>query len=523
MSWLADFTMQSLGVLSSLFIFVVGLVALFIVIVFIRDISQTKDAIRHNYPVIGRFRYIFSSLGEFFRQYFFAMDREEMPFNRAEREWVYKSSNKVDNTVAFGSTKNISPAGTPLFVNTSFPTLDEDATEPPPVIIGPHCTYPYEARSLINISAMSFGALSKPAIRALSRGAKMANCWLNTGEGGLAPYHLEGECDLVFQIGTAKYGVRTEDGRLDESRLRDIATNPLIKMFEIKISQGAKPGKGGILPGAKVTPEIARIRGIAPGMDSLSPNRHPEIGNTHELLDFIQRVRNITGKPTGFKMVVGSDDWLNELCGNIHERGIENAPDFISIDSCDGGTGAAPMPLMDDVGLPIKESLPMVVDRLIQYGLRDRIRIIASGKLITPSGVAWALCTGADFVTSARGFMFALGCIQALKCNRNTCPTGITTHNKRLQKGLDPFEKAFKIKHFVGKIHYGTGLIAHSCGVPHQRALTRAHCRIVQPNGKSELMSALYPLPSVLPEYQDEHSQENRTISEEKKGSTVRK
>ncbi|MEJ2452324.1 MAG: FMN-binding glutamate synthase family protein, partial [Gammaproteobacteria bacterium] len=277
MSFLADITSQSLGFLSSLFIFIVGVGVLLIIVVYFRDISQTEDAIRHNYPVIGRFRYLFSALGEFFRQYFFAMDREEMPFNRAEREWVYKSARGRDNTLAFGSTKNLAPAGTPLFVNTTFPPLEEQGTQPPPLVIGPDCAQPYEAKSLINISAMSFGALSKPAVRALSRGAKLAGCWMNTGEGGLAPYHLEGGCDLVFQIGTAKYGVRTEDGLLDDVKLRDIADLQQVKMFEIKISQGAKPGKGGILPGAKVTSEIARIRGIAIGQDSISPNRHLEI------------------------------------------------------------------------------------------------------------------------------------------------------------------------------------------------------------------------------------------------------
>lgn len=502
MTLMSDVTMQALIFLATLFIFVVGLVVLALIVVFIRDITQKKDAIRRNYPVIGRFRYLFSSLGEFFRQYFFAMDREEMPFNRAEREWVYKSSAGSDNTVAFGSTKNLTPTGTPLFVNTSFPTLVEHTSEPPPVVIGPYCPHPYEPTSLINISAMSYGALSEPAVRALSRGAKLAGCWLNTGEGGLAPCHLEGGCDLVFQIGTAKYGVRNPEGQFDVERLHELAASSQIKMFEIKLSQGAKPGKGGILPGGKVTAEIARIRGILPGRDSISPNRHLEIGNTGELLDFIDVVREATGKPTGFKLVLGEDEWLTQLCREIHGRGIEHAPDFITLDSCDGGTGAAPMPLMDDVGLPIKESLPTVVDILTRYGLSDRIRVIASGKLITPSGVAWALCSGADFVNSARGFMFSLGCIQALKCNRNTCPTGITTHDRRLQKGLNPDEKAVKVKNFVDKIHYGTALIAHSCGVPHQRALTRSHCRLVQPDGKSVLMSTLYPKPDVLSDYQ---------------------
>ena len=313
MSPLSETSTQGLDFLSSLFIFMVGFVVLIIIFLFISDVSQTKDAIRRNYPVIGRFRYLFSTLGEFFRQYFFAMDREEMPFNRAEREWVNKSSRAIDNTMAFGSTKNLTPTGTPLFINCPFPTLDEHATSAPTVIIGPHCREPYAAGSVINISGMSFGAISKPAVRALSKGAKLAGCWMNTGEGGLTEYHLEGGCDLVMQIGTAKYGVRTADGKLDDNKLREIANIPQMKMFEIKMSQGAKPGKGGILPGAKVTEEIAKIRGIEAGKDSISPNRHPEISNIKELLVFIKHVREVTGKPTGFKAVMGAYGWKRHL------------------------------------------------------------------------------------------------------------------------------------------------------------------------------------------------------------------
>ena len=501
MSLFSELTGQGISFLSSLFIFTIGLAVFLVILVFISDVSQTKDAIRRNYPVIGRFRSIFSTLGEFFRQYFFAMDREEMPFNRAEREWVNKSSRAIDNTMAFGSTKNLNPAGTPLFINCPFPTLDEHATSSPALVIGPYCREPYEASSVINISGMSYGALSKPAVRALSKGAKLAGCWMNTGEGGLSAHHLEGGCDLVLQIGTAKYGVRREDGKLDDNKLKELAAVPQLKMLEIKMSQGAKPGKGGILPGAKVTEEIAQIRGIEMGKDSISPNRHPEISNIKELLDFVQHVREVTGKPTGFKVVIGSEGWLKEMCEEIQQCGIECAPDFITIDSCDGGTGAAPMPLMDDVGLPIKESLPMVVDILSQYGLRERIKIVASGKLITPSGVAWALCSGADFITSARGFMFSLGCIQALKCNKNTCPTGITTHDEHLQKGLNIEEKSVRVKNFANKIHYGIGLIAHSCGVKNPRELSRHHCRIVQSDGKSIALDVLYPKKEVLDKY----------------------
>jgi glutamate synthase domain-containing protein 2 len=487
------FAMNSLNTLVTLFVFLIGVAVMSLVVMFIIDVSQKHDAIRRNYPVVGRFRNLFSTLGEFFRQYFFAMDREEMPFNRAEREWVYRSSEGGDNTVAFGSTRNLNPVGSPIFVNCPYPQLDEETSMAPAIEIGPYAREPYVAQSIINVSGMSFGAISKPAVQALSRGAKMANCWLNTGEGGLSPYHLEGGADIVFQIGTAKYGVRDAEGRLSDEKLREVAGHAQVKMFEIKMSQGAKPGKGGILPGGKVTKEIAAIRGIPRGKSSISPNRHPEVTDNNALLDMIGHVREVTGKPTGFKAVIGAYGWLESLCEEINRRGIESAPDFIAVDSGDGGTGAAPMPLMDNVGLLIRQSLPMVVDILTRHGLRDRVKVIAAGKLITPAEVAWAYCAGADFVTSARGFMFALGCIQAMKCNRNTCPTGITTHQKSLQRGLDPADKAVRVMNFVNKLRYGVGVISHSCGVPHPRALKRYHVRLVQADGSAKPLNEIYP------------------------------
>jgi len=382
-----------------------------------------------------------------------------------------------------------------LFVNCPYPTLDEDAKPTPPVVIGAHCQNPYSTTSIFNISGMSFGAISKPAVLALSNGARKAGIWMNTGEGGLSPYHLEGGADIVFQIGTAKYGVRDENGNLSTKKLKEVAANAQVKMFEIKLSQGAKPGKGGILPGEKVTPEIAKIRAINVGEDSISPNRHPDIDSEADLLDMIKTVRDATGKPVGFKTVIGAYGWIERLCEEVLRRGVNSAPDFITIDSADGGTGAAPQSLIDYMGLPIKESLPLVVDILNKYGLKDRIKIIASGKLITPSEAAWALCVGADFIVSARGYMMALGCIQALQCNKNTCPTGITTHDKRLQKGLDPTDKAERVERYAEQMHYEINLIAHSCGVPEPRRLKRFHCRMVTENGKSMPLDKIYPQP----------------------------
>ena len=479
--------------LSGLFILLLGLGVIAIIYMYIVDKTQNKQAIRRNYPVIGRFRYFFEKQGEFFRQYFFAMDREELPFNRAERSWVYRAAKNVDRTVAFGSTRNLEPTGTIMFMNCAFPTLDEDAVPPSSVTYGQYCREPYTSDSLFNISAMSFGALSATAVTALSNGAAKAGCWMNTGEGGVSEYHLASGADIVYQIGTAKYGVRDEHGQLCDDMLAKIAAKPQIKMFEIKMSQGAKPGKGGILPGKKVTEEIAKIRGIMPGVDSISPNGHPEIKSVKDILTMINRVRDVTGKPVGFKAVIGESLWLRDLLAEINRQGPEFAPDFITIDSADGGTGAAPQPLMDYVGLPLKESLPLVVNLLAEYGLRDRIRVICSGKLITPSKVAWALAMGADAVNSARGFMFSLGCIQAMQCNKDTCPTGITTHNPRLQQGLDPVDKAERVANYHKFIQYGVGLLAHSCGVKHARKLDRHHVRIIQDNGLSVALDKLHP------------------------------
>ena len=489
MSW-AGYAMQSLALL---FVFIIGVLVVLGAVLFVIDRTQKGDAVRRNYPVLGRFRGLFSTLGEFFRQYFFAMDREEMPFNRAQREWVGRAADGHGNTVAFGSTRNLSVVGTPIFVNAAFPPLDDQFAKTEPMQIGPTARTPYVARSIVNISGMSFGALSAPAVEALSRGAAKAGVWMNTGEGGMSPYHLAGGCDVVFQIGTAKYGVRDLDGNLCDDKLRAAAAHPEVKMFEIKLAQGAKPGKGGILPAEKVTDEIATIRGIKAGEASLSPNRHDGVDDFGDLLDMVVHIREITGKPVGFKTVVGSLEPFEELFALINARGAADAPDFITLDGGEGGTGAAPMPLIDLVGMPIREALPLVVNLRDEHGLKDRIRIVASGKLVNPGDVAWALCAGADFVTSARGFMFSLGCIQALKCNRNTCPTGITTHDASLQKGLVVEDKYIKVAHYAKSLVKEVETIAHSVGVSEPRQMRRKHVRLVQSDGRSVQMDELFP------------------------------
>ena len=455
------------------------------------DLLQKGHAIQRNYPVIGRFRYMFENMGEYFRQYWFAGDRDELPFNRATRAWIYRTAKGLGGLLGFGSTNDLRQAGSIIFVNAAYPKLEEEFTDVQPVTIGPDCKYPFAAKSIFNISGMSYGAISEAAVRALSIGAGEAGIWMNTGEGGISPYHLEGNCDLIYQIGTAKYGVRDEVGDLSDEKLLDVSKK--VKAFEIKLSQGAKPGRGGVLPGGKVTAEIAKIRGIPEGKVSSSPNRHKEIRSADDLLDMIHRVREVTGRPVGFKSVLGSDKFPIDLCKAILKRGVESAPDFITVDGGEGGTGAAPQILSDHVGLPIVESLPLIVDVLCAYGLRERVKVVASGKLVHSAKVAWALCAGADFVVSARGFMFSLGCVQSMQCHKDTCPTGITTHSKYRQRGLVVEVKSERVKQYAHWMSYEVNSLAHSCGLGNAREFKREHIRIVQAPGVSWPLDVIHP------------------------------
>jgi len=469
-------------------------VALGLAFVLLRDITQKQHTILRNFPVVGHLRYFFESLGEYFRQYFFAGDRDEMPFNRATRGWVYRLAKDEGGIIGFGSTYDLRQPGSILFVNAPFPVLEAEHELAPPMTIGEgHCRYPLIGRSVVNVSGMSFGAISAPAVRALSRGAKVAGCWMDTGEGGLSPYHLEGGCDVIMQIGTAKYGVRKLDGSFDIAKVRELGHS--VAAFEIKLSQGAKPGKGGVLPAMKVTDEIASIRGIPAHQDSISPNRHPDIADIDQLLDQVMLIRDVSGRPCGIKTAVGGWEFINELCEAVLRRGLDSAPDFLVIDGGEGGSGAAPQVLADHMALPITEALPRVVDALIEADLKGRIRVVASGKLVTSAKAAWALCAGADFINTARGFMMALGCIQALRCHTNTCPTGVTTHNKRLQRGLVVEEKYLRVAHYATNMVKEIDMIAHSCGLSHARQLRREHVRVVQDANRSIALNMMYPYP----------------------------
>ncbi len=483
--------MEAAHIIIMILAWLVGIVMLVLVILFLQDIFQQESAVRRNFPVVGRLRYFLERQGEYFRQYFFADDREELPFNRATRTWVYRTAKNLGGIIGFGSTNDLREPGSIIFINSPYPILEDECTPAPALVIGPQCLYPFEARHIANISGMSFGALSVPAVRALSLGAGQAGIWMNTGEGGLAPHHLEGNCDLIFQIGTAKYGVRDQEGRLSDARLLEVAQH--VKAFEIKLSQGAKPGTGGLLPACKVTEEVARFRGIPVAVASRSPNRHVEIRVPDDLLDMIQHIRELTGRPVGIKTVIGSAIYPQQLCAAILRRGSGSAPDFITVDGGEGGSGAAPQVLADHVGLPLNESLPIVIDVLAAAGLRERIRVIASGKLVTSAKVAWALCMGADFTVTARGFMFSLGCIQSMQCHLDTCPTGVTTHNPRLQKGLVVSHKAERVANYARSLNHDVDVLAHSCGLANARQFGRQHARIVQFAGHSIPLNDLYP------------------------------
>src|SRR5512134_1981705 len=351
--------------IGTLIAFAILLAVLFL---FISDITQKKHGVLRNYPVVGHLRYFFEEVGEYFRQYFFAGDRDEMPFNRATRGWVYRLAKNEGGTIGFGSTYDLHQPGALIFVNHPFPVLDEERLPTPALALGEgHCREPFVARSIVNVSGMSFGAISAPAVSALSRGAAVAGCWLDTGEGGLSPYHLEGGCDIIMQIGTAKYGVRDAHGNLSEERLLELSK--VVRAFEVKLSQGAKPGKGGVLPGKKVTAEIAQIRGIPEGRDSISPNRHRDIADMNQLLDKMHFIRELTGRPVGVKTAVGGWKFMHDMADVIHRRGMELAPDFLVIDGGEGGSGAASEALADHMSVSIHDALPRVVQPVLETGL----------------------------------------------------------------------------------------------------------------------------------------------------------
>ena len=411
----------------------------------IYDMQQTRHSILRLYPVVGHFRYILEAVRPEIQQYFVESNVDGTPINREFRSLIYQRAKNADDTRPFGTIFDVNRAGYE-WINHSMQPKHLDNLDPRIKFGGSDCVQPYMA-SPLNISAMSFGALSKNAIMALNKGAKMGGFSHNTGEGGLSPYHLEHGGDIVWQIGTGYFGCRDDDGSFDADKFKEMASKEVVKMIEIKLSQGAKPGHGGVLPAAKLSQEIADIRDVPMGKDVISPAAHTAFSTPIGLLEFVAQLRKISaGKPVGFKLCIGRRDEFLAICKAMLESGI--TPDFITVDGGEGGTGAAPTEMTNSVGTPIRDALIFVNNALVGVGLRDEIRIIASGKMFSAFHILRILALGADAVNSARGMMLSLGCIQSRTCNTDRCPTGIATQNPSRNKAIVVSDKAERVANF---------------------------------------------------------------------------
>lgn len=430
------------------------------------DMYQSKRTIRRNFPLLGRLRYLLESIGPELRQYFIETDTEGRPFTRLQRSLVYQRSKKETDSHPFGTQLNVYDQGY-QWINHSIKAISfSEIDQNPKVRIGSsQCSKPYMA-SLFNISAMSYGSLSRNAILALNSGAKQGGFFHNTGEGGLSPYHLEPGGDVVWNIGTGYFSCRDEYGNFSREHFTERAHYDNVKMIEIKFSQGAKPGHGGILPKEKVTDEIAAIRLVKKGGDIISPPKHSAFKTPLELMDFVKILREASGgKPIGIKICIGNKSEFLAICKAMVQT--KTYFDFITVDGGEGGTGAAPIEYSDHVGMPLRDALAFVYDCLVGFDLKDEIKIIASGKVISGFDIIRALSMGADLCNSARGMMFALGCIQALECHANTCPTGVATQDPRLVKGLVPEEKSIRVARYQHETVKAAMELMASAGIDH--------------------------------------------------------
>lgn len=416
-----------------------------VVAVGVRDYLQTKHTILRNFPIIGHFRYLFEEIRPEINQYFIESNTDGAPFSREQRSLVYQRAKRVRDTIPFGTQRDLYEVGYE-WVNHSIMPKHARLEDMRVTVGGPDCKQPYSA-SRLNVSAMSYGALNMRAVEALNLGAKRGGFYHNTGEGGVADHHLRHGGDLVWQIGTGYFGCRTAEGRFCEKKFAERATLPQVKMIELKLSQGAKPGHGGILPAAKLTREIAMIRGVPMGSDVISPPGHSAFSTPLEMVRFLGRLRELSGgKPVGFKLCVGKRREFISIVKAMLATGV--IVDFITVDGGEGGTGAAPVEFSNSVGCPLREALVFVHNCLVGFGLRDRVRVIVSGKVVSGFDLVARLAIGADICNSARGMMLALGCIQALRCNSNTCPAGITTNDPDLMEGLDVDDKAQRVANY---------------------------------------------------------------------------
>lgn len=452
---------------------------------------QSKKTIRRNFPLLGRMRYLLESLGPEIRQYFVETDLDGKPFNRLQRSIVYQRSKKESDSMPFGTQLDVYKEGYE-WINHSIRAISfSNVNKNPRVNIGSsQCTKPYQA-SMFNISAMSFGSLSKNAILALNNGAKQGGFYHNTGEGGLSPYHLQGG-DVVWNIGTGYFSCRTSDGKFNYEEYVKRATLDNVKMIEIKFSQGAKPGHGGILPKEKVTDEIGAIRLVSKGQDILSPPTHSAFTTPLELMGFVKLLRKGSeGKPIGMKICIGNKSEFLSICKAMVET--KTYLDFITVDGGEGGTGAAPQEYSDHVGMPLRDAIAFVYDALNGFGIKDQIKIVASGKVITGFDIIRNLSLGADLCNSARGMMFALGCIQALECHANTCPTGVATQNPELMKGLVPEEKSVRVARFQHETVKSAMDLMASAGLAHPDDVTRDVVTTRIDRNKVETFAEIFP------------------------------
>jgi glutamate synthase domain-containing protein 2 len=448
---------------------------IFLAILAIRDVLQRKHSISHNYPVIGHIRYMFENIGPEIRQYFIANNREELPFNRRERSWIYASSKTENNYQGFGSDQDfystnyhfLKPEMFPFRVDESHISFRDPSFLPCAKVMGlaNGRQRPFRPKSVLNVSAMSFGSLSANAVESLNKGAQKAGAYHNTGEGGLSPYHSNG-ADVVFHFGTGYFGVRSEEGSLDLDKLEKLAeNNQFVRAIEVKLSQGAKPGKGGVLPGKKITAEIAAIRGVEIGKDVLSPASHKCFTTLDEMLDVIEEIAKRTGLPVGIKSAIGKTAMWEELADKMVERGT--GPDFITVDGGEGGTGAAPPSFADHVSLPFFNGFALIYKIFQKRNLSDRIVFVASGKLGLPANAARAFAMGADVINVAREAMMSIGCIQAQVCHTNTCPSGVATQSKWLQAGIDPTLKSERFYNYVKYFRKELLELTHASGYEH--------------------------------------------------------
>jgi glutamate synthase domain-containing protein 2 len=432
---------------------------------------QTKKAVLRNFPVLGLFRYGFEMIRPEIQQYFIESETDGTPIPRDVRSVVYQRAKQQTDTLPFGTQKNVYAEGYEWISHSLSPT-HVDVSQLRVNVGGPQCTKPYSA-SLLNISAMSYGALSRTAIQSLNGGAKLGGFYHNTGEGGLSPHHLKEGGDIVWQIGTGYFGCRTPDGNFAPELFTELAVLPVVKMIEIKLSQGAKPSHGGILPAAKITPEIVAIRKVEPGKDVVSPPAHRAFNDPVGLLKFVAQLRALSGgKPVGFKLCIGQPSEFVAICKAMISTGV--MPDFITVDGGEGGTGAAPLEFSNSVGAPLEDGLSFVHDTLTGFDLRKYIRVIASGKVLTGFNLFSRIALGADMCNSARGMMLALGCIQARKCNSNHCPTGVATQNEDLLKGLVPSDKKVRVANYQKHTLHAFGDLLGATGATHVSAVDRS-------------------------------------------------